>query len=169
MHMTGRYPDWWEGAEFKRPGRFWVAGVTGESTRDNPQRILIGSPELRAEYGSGCIPRDALVTYTLARGTPNLMDSFVVLFGGGGDTQQGKSMVLLKGYEKGREKWQGDTVDCVWFDEEPPADIYSEGKTRTNKGQRGPFVFTTFTPLNGMSEVVRGFLTDDQVKKERMH
>ena len=38
----------------------------------------------------------------------------------------------FKSYEKGREKWQGETLDCVWFDEEPPLDIYSEGLTRTN-------------------------------------
>ena len=42
------------------------------------------------------------------------------------------SMIGVKSYEKGREKWQGETLDWVWFDEEPPIEIYLEGLTRTN-------------------------------------
>src|SRR4051812_7230614 len=40
MHATGLYPDWWQGKFFEASTKAWVAGVTGESTRDNPQRIL---------------------------------------------------------------------------------------------------------------------------------
>jgi len=43
----------------------------------------------------------------------------------------------------------------LWFDEEPPADVFSEGLTRTNVGQGS--VWVTFTLLLGMSEVVRRF------------
>ena len=43
----------------------------------------------------------------------------------------GESVLAFKSYEKGREKWQGETLDGVWFDEEPPLDIYCEGRTRT--------------------------------------
>jgi phage terminase large subunit-like protein len=64
----------------------------------------------------------------------------------------------LKSYEKGRAKWQGETLDWVWFDEEPPEDVYSEGLTRT--AATGGLVFLTFTPLLGMSEVVRRFLEE---------
>jgi phage terminase large subunit-like protein len=53
----------------------------------------------------------------------------------------------------------------VWFDEEPPMEIYSEGRTRTNKGQLGVFNIITFTPLLGMSEVVRLFLADSEVEQ----
>jgi phage terminase large subunit-like protein len=87
-------------------------------------------------------------------GVPNLLDSVVVRWGGGGDVQASDSVIAFKAYEKGREKWQGPTVDGVWFDEEPPEDIYSEGLTRTNNGQRGQFAHATFTPLLGMSTVV---------------
>lgn len=166
IHLTGRYPDWWDGAEFKKPVRLWVGGVTGESTRDNPQRILIGQPEIRDQWGTGMIPKSALKEITLGRGVPNGVDSIVVAWGGGGDIQAGESSLLFKSYEKGREKWQGDTVDGIWFDEEPPPDIYSEGRTRSNNGQLGNFCAITFTPLKGMSEVVRQFLTDDQLKQE---
>lgn len=91
-------------------------------------------------------------------GVPNLLDTVVVRWGGGGDVQAGESIIAFKAYEKGREKWQGPTVDGIWFDEEPPEDIYSEGLTRTNNGQRGQFAQTTFTPLLGMSTVVSRFI-----------
>ncbi|SDP08776.1 terminase large (ATPase) subunit and inactivated derivatives [Phyllobacterium sp. OV277] len=73
--------------------------------------------------------------------------------------------------KKGREKWQGPTVDGVWFDEEPPEDIYSEGLTRTNNGQRGQFAQTTFTPLLGMSTVVSRFVMpgSDDLGDEARH
>ena len=46
----------------------------------------------------------------------------------------------------------------MWFDEEPPEDIYFEGLTRTNARQG--IVTLTFTPLKGMSNVVRRFLAE---------
>jgi phage terminase large subunit-like protein len=164
IHLTGRYPDWWDGAVFEKPIRAWCGGVTSESTRDNPQRILVGQPEIREQWGTGMVPKECLLDTTSSRGTPNGLDSIVVRWGGGGDIQAKDSSLLFKSYEKGREKWQGDTIDVLWCDEEPPPDIYSEGKTRTNNGQLSNFVFVTFTPLLGMSEVVRQFLSEDEMK-----
>jgi phage terminase large subunit-like protein len=151
MHATGRYPDWWRGKRFDKPTVAWVAGVTGESTRDNPQRILLGR---EGKHGTGTIPKDAIADVIPARSSaPGLADTMMVKHVSGGVSQIG-----LKSYEKGREKWQGETLDWVWFDEEPPSDIYTEGMTRTNVGE-GP-VFITFTPLLGMSEVVRRYLNE---------
>lgn len=160
MHLTGRYPDWWKGAEFNKAPIVWASGVTGESTRDNPQRVLIGNPPKQEEWGTGTIPKECLIDHGRAMGIPNLLDNVVVRFGGGGDVQAGESLLYFKSYEKGREKWQGPTVDAVWFDEEPPLDIYTEGLTRTNRGQRSQFVYITFTPLLGMSEVVSRFILE---------
>jgi phage terminase large subunit-like protein len=88
-----------------------------------------------------------------ARGTPDLLDSIKIRHASGG-----VSVIGLKSYQRGRESFQGETLDYLWFDEEPPADIYTEGLTRTNVSQ-GP-VWVTFTPLLGMSEVVRRFLLE---------
>jgi phage terminase large subunit-like protein len=157
MHLTGLYPDWWAGRRFDRPVRFWAAGVTSESTRDNPQRVLLGPPQRKEEWGTGAIPARCLLETTMARGTPDAVDSIVVRHVSGG-----ASTLLFKSYEKGREKWQGETLDGVWFDEEPPLDIYIEGLTRTNATDG--IVIVTFTPLLGMSEVVRMFLSDEEAK-----
>jgi len=154
MHLTGRYPHWWEGRRFDRPVRLWAAGVTAESTRDNPQRLLIGPPGARELWGSGAIPRQDLLHWTLGRGLAAAIDTVAVRHASGG-----RSFLAFKSYEQGREKWQGETLDGVWFDEEPPLAIYSEGLTRTSA--TGGMTVLTFTPLLGMSEVVRLFLNDD--------
>ena len=72
------------------------------------------------------------------------------------------STLLFKSYEQGRAAWQGETLHGVWFDEEPPIDVYMEGLTRTNA--TGGIVMITFTPLKGMSEVVRQFLSESDLK-----
>ena len=150
MHATGIYPDWWTGRRWDRATTGWVAGITGESTRDNVQRILLGRP---GQFGTGAIPKAAISDYSNTRGIADLVDTISVTHVSGD-----VSTIALKSYEKGREKWQGETLDYVWFDEEPDSDIYIEGLTRTNA--TGGMVFLTFTPLLGMSNVVRRFLID---------
>lgn len=162
-HLTGRYPDWWQGKTFDGPVQMWASGVTGESTRDNPQRVLVGPPAVKEAWGTGMVPADALIDTTPGRGTPNLLDHIVVRWGGGGDVQPGESVLSFKSYEQGREKWQGPTLHGVWFDEEPPLDIYTEGLTRTNA--TGGITQVTFTPLQGMSEVVMLFLTPETLQE----
>jgi len=70
-------------------------------------------------------------------GTPDLLDHIKVSHISGGE-----STLAFKSYEQGREKWRGETLDIVWFDEEPPQDIYSEGLTRTNA--TGGMTYMTF-------------------------
>lgn len=152
MHLTGRYPNWWPGFRFKHPVRGWAAGVTSESTRDIVQRVLIGT---KADgWGTGMIPKECLrkEDMTLARGVSDLYDTILVKHISGG-----KSEVKLKSYERGQEKWQGETLDLLWFDEEPPEDVYTEGYTRTVV--KNGLVMITFTPLQGMSKVVSKYLT----------
>mgnify|MGYP001612758544 CR=1 FL=1 len=151
MHATGRYPDWWEGKRFKKSPVIWCAGVTGEVVRDSIQRLLIGDV---ANPGTGFIPKEDIDDITPSRGVAGLVDTIIVKH-----TSGSKSRVRLKYYEQGREKFQADTVDFGWADEEPPEDIYSEMLTRTN-ATKG-IMCLTFTPLKGVSNVVRRFLYDD--------
>src|SRR5262249_6570212 len=129
MHATGRYPEWWQGKRFDGPTIGWACGVTGEVVRDTVQRVLVGRP---GQTGTGAIPKDAIAELVSARGIPDLLDSIKVnhVFGG-------QSVIGLKSYLSGREKFKGETLSGVWLDEEPPMDIYSEALTRTNIGQSG--------------------------------
>ena len=34
-HMTGLYPEWWQGRRFDKPTRGWIAGETSLVVREN--------------------------------------------------------------------------------------------------------------------------------------
>src|SRR5258706_5970357 len=61
MHLTGRYPSWWQSQTFDKPVILWATGVTGEGTRDQPQRILIRHPPPEEEYRNRLITQDELL------------------------------------------------------------------------------------------------------------
>ena len=158
MHLTGKYPDWWPGKRFIEPVVFWVGGVSGETIRDTSQKMLCGRIE-SDEIGLGSIPKEDILGIQKAFGTPNLLDHVKVKHNSGGT-----SLCFFKSYNKGREKFQGETIHGIWYDEEPPESIYAEGLTRTNK--YGQFSMLTFTPLLGMTNLVMKFFenpTEHQV------
>src|SRR5260221_10727791 len=157
-HATGRYPIWWRGRRFDGPTVSWVAGVTGESTRDTVQRALLGE----RGRGGGALRQRQIVSRIIARSIPGLVDTLRVKHVSGG-----VSTIAFKSYEKGREKWQGATLDRVWFDEEPPHDIYSEGLTRTN-ATGGPG-WRSMKPLLGMVEVGRSLLVQTPPHRHVTH
>ncbi len=158
MHLTGIYPEWFTGRRFEQPTTWWAGAVTGETTRDGPQRMLVGPPTQENLWGTGTIPYKNILDTNRASGITDYLDTVVVKHVSGG-----QSVLGFKTYESGRKKWQSETLDGVWFDEEPPSDIYIEGLTRTIATDG--IVMVTFTPLLGMSEVVRMFLTDEDTKE----
>ena len=61
----------------------------------------------------------------------------------------GISTIGFKSCDQGREKFQGSSLDFVWFDEEPPEDVYRECQMRV-LDKRGD-IFGTMTPLKGLT------------------
>ncbi len=61
----------------------------------------------------------------------------------------GSSVIGFKSCDQGREKFQGSSLDFVWFDEEPPKDVYEECRMRV-MDRRGD-LFGTMTPLKGIT------------------
>ena len=61
----------------------------------------------------------------------------------------GTSTIGFKSCDQGREKFQGSSLDFVWFDEEPPKDVYEECRMRV-MDRRGD-LFGTMTPLKGIT------------------
>lgn len=82
----------------------------------------------------------------------------------------GLSRIGFKSCDQGREKFQGASLDYVWFDEEPPHDIYAECKMRVldRKGD----IWGTMTPLKGLSwvyeEIYRNQGEDPEVWHEHI-
>lgn len=150
-HLTGMYPPWWNGYRMKKEPVMVAAGITSQLVRDSIQQLLLGTPQ--GQLGTGFIPASLIEDVSLARGVAGAADIAKVRH------VSGKTSTLyFRAYEQGRERIQALTLDGLWLDEEPPADYYMEALTRTNVAM-GP-VYMTFTPLLGVSEVVKRFITE---------
>ena len=144
LHLTGLYPSWWTGKRFESITNCLAAGETGKLVRDSIQEKLLGPP---GSYGTGMIPKDLIQEQRPRAGIADAFDTVRV-----SHVKGGSSILQFQSYDQGREAFQATARDVVWFDEEPPLTIYSEGLTRTMT--TGGIVMTTFTPLKGMSDTV---------------
>lgn len=156
LHLTGQYPDWWEGRRFDHPVDAWVAGDTSQTTRDIVQHALLGIGNVGSggALGTGLIPEDCIIGQpTAARGITGAIDSAAIRHKSGGTSTLG-----FKSYDQGRAKFQGTAKHVIWLDEEPPIDVYSECMMRlmTTDG----LMLCTFTPLQGLSDVALMFLPE---------
>lgn len=153
-HMTGMYPPNWQGRKLDKPNRGWVVGETSSLARDVQQKKLCGEPGVESAFGTGMIPKECFTDKpSLARGITDAYDTIQVRHVSGGI-----SVARFKSYEQGRTKFQGETLDWFWGDEEPPMDIYGEMLTRITA--TGGFGFLTLTPMKGMSAVVGRFMNE---------
>jgi len=108
------------------------------------------------------IPADAILDKSMKAGTPDAIDFAWIRH-----TSGGSSHVTLKTYEQGREAFDGDAVHVIWLDEEPALPIYTESllRTMTTKG----IVYVTFTPLQGISDVVKQFLYPEPGQQKKFY
>lgn len=152
LHLTGHYPDWWPGRRWDRPINCLCGGDTGTTTRDILVNKLLGPKEDR---GTGMVPRADLGVIKPSPGIPDHVD-----YGKVRHISGGWSTLQFRSYDQGRKAWQGTERDIVWYDEEPPEDIYTEGllRTMTTKGS----VISTFTPLSGLTNVALSFMPELQ-------
>ncbi len=155
LHLTGLYPDWWEGRRFDEPTSWIVAGPTNELTRDVCQFALVGAmePGTKVPDGTGWIPKEHIGNVDFRQcGVQNVIDTVKVKHSSGGWSE-----LAFKSYEQGNIKFQGVSRHGVWLDEEPTDHaIFTECQTRT-LDKSGLILFTR-TPLFGMSDIVRHFL-----------
>src|SRR5574340_39067 len=154
MHLTGRYPDWWKGHRFLRPVEILVGSNTNETARDICQRELFGDPTDERRLGTGTIPIDCIGKVTRNAGVPNAIDSAIVKHVSGGN-----SKVHIRAYEQGFKKFMGIRFDVGWCDEEPPIEIWSQF-LRATFARPHAILYLTFTPEEGMTQVVSQFTND---------
>lgn len=155
-HLTGNYPHWWDGRRFTKPVRVWAAGDTNETTRDILQLELLGSTcdgegGRKGLDGSGLIPRERIGQAKWKMGVADMVDTIRIKHTTGND-----SHLAFKSFDQGRKKFQGTSREVIWLDEECPADVYGECLMRVTT-TRG-ILLTTFTPLNGLTEMALQFL-----------
>lgn len=149
-HLTGEYPEWWEGRIFDKKVKCVAAGKTLKFTRETIVEKMMGTKEDR---GSGLIPRSRIKRITAAKGINDSIDQAFIQHSSGGT-----SSIDFKSFDSGREVFQGFEADIIWLDEEADSAIVEECITRL--ATTGGLLILTFTPLYGLSEVVLQFIPD---------
>ena len=118
----------------------WVVSLSAQVQRDVAQKKIL-------KYLS---PRDIVdvIMQQGKKGAPSrgVIDQIIVK-----NEMGGVSTIGFKSCDQGREKFQGASLDFVWFDEEPPEDIYDECKMRVF--DKDGDIFGTMTPLKGLTWV----------------
>jgi phage terminase large subunit-like protein len=155
-HLTGEYPHWYDGFRFDAPITAMACGITGDQIRDVLQYKLIGEIDLlEGKFtGQGLIPTEKLGPYITSTGTKNLLKEIHIRHKAGGN-----SKLLFRSYEQGPAIIRGMSLDWIMIDEEPsydPMKFYAEclARTATGNKNKGGFVVLTFTPENGVTELV---------------
>lgn len=154
FHLTGDYPEDWEGHKFSAPPLCWLLGYSGEKTRDLLQTKLFGR-FIDGKFEGGYVPKDKIIDHKAMTGTPGAMREVRV------QHEKGISVCQFWSYSQGQHALMGDVVDWYHIDEEPrDPTIYPQVLTRTLNGDqgRGGRGILTLTPENGKTELVISFM-----------
>ena len=118
----------------------WVVSLSTQVQRDVAQKKIL-------RY----LRKDQIVDIVMLSGRKDAPEHGVIDFIRVKNELGGTSVIGFKSCDQGREKFQGTSLDFVWFDEEPPEDIYVECRMRVmdKKGD----IFGTMTPLKGLTFV----------------
>lgn len=123
-----------------KPTQGWVVSLSRRVQRDVAQKKILKylSPDWIADIvmdsGKADNPSGGVIDFITVK---NVFGSY--------------STIGFKTCEAGRDKFAGASLDYVWFDEEPPQDIYDECAMRVvdKKG----LLYGTMTPLLGLTFV----------------
>jgi phage terminase large subunit-like protein len=151
FHLTGRYPKWWKGKVWDKPVVAMCSGESWEQVAKTLQSKLLGCDDIKQSYklGTGAIPKEAIDDKSIRTDGANVLALEVWHASGG------KSKLYFSNYTQQVRHLQGFELDLVVLDEQPPDEIFSELVVRT--AQRNGQVLCSFTPLKGMSGLVRKF------------
>lgn len=137
----------------------WVVSLSQQVQRDVAQKKVL-------HY----IRKDWIEEIVMISGRKDAPESGIIDFIRIKNVFGGTSVIGFKSCDQGREKFQGTSLDFVWFDEEPPKDIYLECRMRVMDRQGE--IFGTMTPLKGLTfiytDVYMNKLNDPEVWYEFM-
>ena len=137
-----------------KPISCWVVSLSKQVQRDVAQEKIL-------HY----LRKDWIEKIVMSSGKQDSAESGVIDFILVKNVFGSLSKIGFKSCDQGREKFQGSSLDFVWFDEEPPYDIYQECRMRVfdKKGM----IFGTMTPLKGLTwvynEIYLNEKNDDEV------
>ena len=155
-HLTGLYPDWWNGYRYDHPVTAFVSGESWGQVALVLQNELLGTQDVKLQdrLGTGMIPRDCMVLKSIRADGANCITIEIT------HTSGQKSTLIFGNYTQEVRHLQGFKLDLAVFDEQPPDDVFSELVTRTatTQGQ----VLCSFTPLKGLNGLVSKFWNNEE-------
>lgn len=122
------------------PTKGWVVSLTQEVQRDVAQEKLLSY-----------LPKSWISEIVMRKGQKDSPCNGVIDFIAVKSIFGGTSIIGFKSCDQGRQRFQGTSQDWIWFDEEPPKDIYDECRMRVID-RRGD-IWGTMTPLMGLTWV----------------
>jgi len=131
-YATGTHPH----KKIKTPNRGWVVSLTNEVQRDVAQKEVLR-----------WLPKKEIADIFMRKGQKDSPETGIIDF----IILKNRSIIGFKSCDQGREKFQGTSQDWIWFDEEPPEDIYKECRMRVLDTQGD--IWGTMTPLKGLTWV----------------
>src|SRR5499427_4493145 len=118
-HVTGDYPDWWNGLRFNHAIDCWVIGESTVLVRDTLQRHLCGGED----FGTGLMPLESFCRKPiLVSGGLGAVDTFFVTHRTDGKVD-GTSRITFKSFEQRRERLQSASIHLIWIDEKPDEQV----------------------------------------------
>ena len=137
MWATGEHPF----REVTGATQGWVVSLTARMSRDIAQAKIL-------KY----LPPDKIIEIVMQKGRKGSPEygivDFILVANKFGTT----SKITFMTSEQGRERFQGASLDYIWFDEEPSEDVYEECLMRT-LDRAGSCIWATMTPLKGKTWV----------------
>ncbi len=131
----------------------WVVSLSRQVQRDVAQRKIL-------EY----LPASYIQNIVMVSGEKNSAENGIIDFILVRSDAGGISRIGFKSCDQGRDKFQGASLDYVWFDEEPPFDIFMECKMRVL--DKCGEIFGTMTPLKGLTWVYNTIYLNDKSDEE---
>ncbi|ELK9995662.1 terminase family protein [Salmonella enterica] len=171
-HLTGLYPDWWEGLRVNDGGHtYWAIGINYDSLKKVLQKELLGTNNAKQRHliGEGTIPRDLIdLKDGLETDGARVIQCTIKHKSGRDNT------LMFYGCEN-ESAMMGQKVRGILWDEEPPfnsINIYTQCLTRLqNSGGPGVdgFMIITATPENGQTALLDLFDKNESGKLYRQY
>ncbi|EMC1489671.1 terminase family protein [Salmonella enterica] len=162
-HITGNYPEWWNGARIEGGGHtFWAVGITLDSVATVIQKELFGTQDIRAFdlVGTGTIPRENILIKKEGWESdgPRLRTCSI-------RHKSGRLNHLKFMGSENTDIMMGQKCQIIWIDEQPinAMDVFTKCTTRLinalGPGKSG-YMMITATPERGMRDLDRHFQND---------
>ena len=159
IHLTGHYPDWWNGYRYTHPVNVWVASMSREATRDILQKkYYLGDS---ASGFQGLISPRLILSKSMGGGVSQFVDTLHVSHQSGGI-----STLSFKSFDQGIDKFQGTQRHIIHLDEEPTRELYVECLLRTTATEKDfhGMILLSMVPLKGTTNMVQHFTGEDRIQ-----